>query len=150
MKGLGQLLEHWGANIPEKDFNFGIRLFYNRCPKQGEPKISLEEFIKESVYFLLQSSFSEMKPRLYPTKPRRLQDYDTRKATDEDFEIKDSFWRQPEIQSYICQKSRIEHQNKSNLYWLKWLLRQLERYGDVHYAQIVRSRIQEFEDNPRL
>ena len=146
---IGQVLEHWGQSIPEKDFNFGINLFWKLVgnKKRGITKsIDLPEFLKECTYFMLKCGFDELKPKPLPTRPEKLLSYDISKAHDKTYEVKDSFWQDFEIRDYLEQKWKVVQHNMGNKAWLKENLTRLEQYGDVHYAQIVRNRIQEFEE----
>ncbi len=146
MKDLVKAVGDMATNIPENLFEFGITLL----KKRRSMKITYEEFLRECTYFMLRCGFSELKHRVLPTRPQALLDYDEKvneaKAFGRMYEAKDSFWRQKIIQSYIQQKYMVIQENASNLSWLKENFTRLEKYGDKHNAQIIRNRIQEFEE----
>ena len=76
--------------------------------------------------------------KFLPTRPAVMLEYD-RLKTEGRF-VKDSFWSQPEVRSYLDEKWKVIGFNLANKGWLK------ENKKEFANQDEIQSRIDEFED----
>jgi hypothetical protein len=129
------------GSISDKDIDFGNRLI----AKLYAGAITKDEFLRECTYFTLRCGFDELKPHQMPTKPIALRKFEELPEREKK-KAREITFDEPEVRNYLAQKNAVIRRNSSNLKWLKENLSRLESYGDPHYSEMVRTRIQDFEE----
>ena len=110
--------------------------------KEGEERMSQEDFDKELLYWSLQTVDS-MRYIPLPPMPEALQDYYKSLPIDRK-RVKTEFFQRPEIQRYIGEKHNVIRKNADDLAWLKELLDKIPP-GDDANRKKVKDKIGEFE-----
>jgi len=78
--------------------------------------LTMAEFEKECAYWLI--SCEGLKPKLLPTKPQKMMDYEQMVGVDK-IKVPMSFWRKGDIYSYLETYQHIKNRNKGILDKLK-------------------------------
>lgn len=107
-------------------------------------KISLQEFLKECTYLMLDCGFSELRPLPLPFKPAVLYKFEALEP-EEQKKTKGKVCEDKRVSNYFEEAYAIRMKNKSTALWLKENLERLREYGDTNNAMRVSSRLKEFE-----